>query len=125
MSWLLFIAALSCIYALYYKVTEEHSFTDCGRVIKKETGVTTHKYRSSEVYYLVMDFDSVGVRTMEVTPNTYFTSPVNTRACFDLPHAKDTGDLLVEVMASIGVLISIGGFVLLVLYYVHWLREGD
>jgi len=56
----------------------------CGKVVKKSDEEVTIKHGSRTDLYLIVEFDQIGLRSIEVEPNTYFTHNKGDRVCFGL-----------------------------------------
>jgi hypothetical protein len=61
----------------------------CGELINKGS---VHRYKRSEDLYITMRFDKLGVRVLEVGPQTYFGTEMGERVCFELTENQEAGD---------------------------------
>ena len=84
------LIAITYITSLYIITHYDQKKTlHCGEIINKGS---VHRYKSSEDLYITMRFDKLGIKVLEVGPQTYFGTEMGERACFELTENQETGD---------------------------------
>lgn len=100
--------------------------TYCGTVIKHSSEERVVKYSTTIDRYLLIDFDDISTRAIEVTPTTYMNTNNGDRVCFTLSNERVNGTV------ANGYLIIVGGLgamvdVILVFvglyYFIVWFNK--
>lgn len=84
----LVIVVTACLdYYLFTKSTENHKpQLHCGVIINKTLEENHNRYGTyvSTSYYVFVRFDSLGVRDVDTTRNTFYNSSIGQRICFNV-----------------------------------------
>ncbi len=94
------VVVTACLdYYLFFKSTENHKpQLHCGVVVNKTLEENHNKYGTyvSTSYYVFVRFDSLGVRDVDTTRNTFYNSSIGQKICFnvDLEEFTTTENIL-------------------------------
>jgi hypothetical protein len=90
------LIAVLYIIALYAYINYDQKTTlHCGEVVN--TG-SVSRGRSSSDLYLAIKFEKLGVKVLNVTPETYFSTSVGDSVCFELTENQEKGDTRPELI---------------------------
>ena len=94
--------------------------TYCGTVLSIESALRKEKHGTNTKYHLLVNFDEIGTRLVDVTPETFYTRSEGTRVCFDLSNRfVERGTGKVSIL-GITCLIVLGTFYLVVFAYLAY-----
>lgn len=100
----------------HFLLTETRpTYFDCGNVVSKSSNEVVIKNRSIINFYLIIQFEKSGYRSIQCNPTTYFSKNIGEKACFYL--YKEMGsfyNLNNLIGMFIAVLLSFAAFMTLV-----------
>ena len=101
------------IYSFATKADERQKETRyCGIITKKSEDETKIKHGVRTELYLIVDFEKIGTKAINVDPNTYFTNNKGDAVCFklndyDINNSRKDSSILSEILLMIKFLIMI------------------
>jgi len=95
----------------------------CGKVINKFPSPIFHKNNvTGYENIIIVNFDEVGVQNVSVTDNTFYSTNINERVCFNFKPSKFTGQNFSFLPKLSFIIVTIESF-LLVIYLISLFFE--
>lgn len=80
----------------------------CGTVIKKSDEEVTIKHGTRTELYLIVNFNGIGIKSINVETNTYFTKNKGDEVCFKLSDEDIYGRAKIQPLKEIGFFLFVG-----------------
>jgi len=104
----------------YYYITNEFTpkYQDCGVVVSNGVSEIPVKRGSYTDFYLNIQFEKAGFKSIDVSRATWYSTKVNEHVCFNLPIAMPESHHI-KFMGGCIILFALG--IILVMGFIFWL----